>query len=239
MTKLETHHFLAAPDGTTVSQAFWYAFARAQTGAIQVARTVARSKLNDYSVASTFWKDAARYFARNPMPLHDIDDMIDYLHAAKEQDGDFCLKGRSPQALRRRMEDWHRALRKEQANAGGAWAGSPLPDIDYETGQDERRAIWHFRQIKTGHDLFREGQRMHHCVATYKNRCMSGEVSIWSLTSEFPIGQHNRGVTIELHRSGIVAQCRGFANRLPYGNELAMVRRWANDHRLSSFALPA
>jgi hypothetical protein len=27
-------------------------------------------------------------------------------------------------------------------------------------------------------------------------------------------------------------QCRGFANRLPYGNEVAVVRRWANEYGL-------
>ena len=30
---------------------------------------------------------------------------------------------------------------------------------------------------------------MHHCVAGYKFACVNGSISIWSLTSEFPIGQ--------------------------------------------------
>ena len=125
------------------------------------------------------------------------------------------------------MEDWHRELRKSQAIGGGAWAGSPLPDIDYETGSEARRAIWRFRQIKTGNELFREGQRMHHCVAGYKFACVNGSISIWSLTSEFPIGQVNRGVTLEVTKDGRIVQCRGFANRLPYANEVTMVKRWA------------
>jgi PcfJ-like protein len=240
LTKTETHHFLTAPAQiTSTARAFWYAFARAQNDHVQVALNVAQTRLVEFSVASSFWKDVARFFALNPAPVAEMDDLIDFIRAAKAEDETFSLKGRTLATLRRRMDDWHRALRKEQAIVGGAWAGSPLPDFEYETGLEQRRAIWRFRQLKTGHDLFKEGQRMHHCVATYKHRCVTGEVSIWSLTSEFPIGQHNRGVTIELHRSGIVAQCRGFANRLPYSNELAMIRRWANDHGLSSFALPA
>ena len=131
------------------------------------------------------------------------------------------------------MEDWHRALRRSQAIGGGAWAGSPLPDVEYAIGKERHRAIWRVRQIKTGHELFREGQRMHHCVAGYKPACTQGDVSIWSLTSEFPIGRLNRGVTIEVTKDGRIVQCRGFANRLPYGNEVTMAKRWANEHRLT------
>ena len=108
-------------------------------------------------------------------------------------------------------------------------AGPP----EYRAGRGDKAAIWRFRQIKTGNDLFAEGQRQHHCVASYKQRCMSGDVSIWSLTCEYPLGHLNKGVTIELRRSGVIMQCRGFANRLPYTNELAMLKRWALEHGLS------
>ena len=85
--------------------------------------------------------------------------------------------------------------------------------------------------------LFQEGLRMHHCVVTYKDDCVSGECSIWSLTSEYPIGRRNRGVTIELRNDGRIVQCRGFANRLPYANEVAICRRWAEDNGLTWKAL--
>jgi hypothetical protein len=39
------------------------------------------------------------------------------------------LKGRTLESLSRRMEDWHRALRRNHAVDGGAWMGSPLPDV--------------------------------------------------------------------------------------------------------------
>ena len=84
------------------------------------------------------------------------------------------------------------------------------------------------RQIKTGNELFREGQRMHHCVASYKSACIEGLISIWSLSCEFPIGHVNKGVTLEVTRDGGIVQCRGFANRLPHANEVTMVKRWAD-----------
>src|SRR5215467_113670 len=233
LSKLETHHFLTAPDDVTASQrALWYAVARAQTEHSEIARRIGQSQLARHSIASTWWREVARFFARNPVPLHEMNDLIDYLRVAKTENAGMSLKGRSLHALQRRREEWHRALRKHNAIGGGSWAGRPIPDIDYEAGSEKKKAIWRFRQIKTGNELFHEGQRMHHCVASYKHLCLNDQVSIWSLTTEFPLGHINRGVTIEVRKDGAIVQCRGFANRLPYGNEIAVVKRWASEHGL-------
>jgi hypothetical protein len=234
LSKQECHHFLTAPaEITSPRLAMWYAVARAQSDSKDAALKVARSKIAGYSIASTWWKEAARFFARNPIALHEIDDLADFLIVAKQQDAAFTLKGRTLVTLRRRTEDWHRSLRRSQAMMGGNWIGSPLPDIDYTTGKEHHQAVWRFRQIKTGDGLFCEGQRMHHCVAGYRFACMQGNVSIWSLSSEFPIGTVNRGVTMEVMKDGRIVQCRGFANRLPYANEVTMVKRWASEHGLT------
>jgi PcfJ-like protein len=233
LTKLETHHFLTPPEEVTSSQqAFWYAVARAQTDSAELARRISESNLRTCSIACTWWREVARFFARNPVPLQEINDLVDYLRVAKTEDTSFSLKGRTLQTLQRRKEEWHRALRKHNAIGGGSWAGRPIPDVDYEAGSEKKKAVWRFRQIKTGNELFREGQRMHHCVASYKHRCMNGDISIWSLTSEYPLGTINRGVTMEVHKDGAIVQCRGFANRLPYANEVAMVKRWADEYGL-------
>jgi hypothetical protein len=238
LSKQECHHFLTAPDDVgSLRRAMWYAVARAQTESRDAALKVARSKITDYSIASSWWKEVARFFARNTTTVHAANDFVDFLYVTKQQDEAFTLKGRTLATLRRRMEDWHRSLRRSQSVGGGAWAGSPLPDVEYRTGKEHHQAIWRFRQIKTGEELFREGERMHHCVASYKFACVNGDVSIWSLTSEFPIGHRNRGVTIELMKSGRIVQCRGFGNRLPYANEVTMVKRWAREHALTWAAM--
>jgi hypothetical protein len=236
LSRLETHYFLDAPEPLTTARAFWYAIGRASSENAGAALKVAQTKLCDYSIASSFWRDAARFFVRNPSTVAELNDLIDYISMAKEMDATFALKGRTLPALRRRMQDWHRALQKEQAICGGSWAGRELPDVEYRAGRDDKIAIWRFRQIKTGNDLYREGQRLHHCVASYKPLCVKGEVSIWSLACEYPLGHINKGVTIEVRESGIIVQCRGFANRLPQANELAMIERWARERGLS---LPA
>jgi hypothetical protein len=234
LSKAETHHFLTAPVAIASTQrAFWYAIARAQADNWLGAYKVAQTKIAEYSVASSFWKDAARFFARNPASVAEMDDLIDYIAAARQADAGFSLKGRTLATVQRRKEEWHRTLARQHAICGGGWAGRAQPDIAYEAGSEAKKAIWRFRQIKTGSELFREGQRMRHCVASYKSRCVSGQVSIWSLTSEFPLGSINKGVTLEVRKDGAIVQCRGLANRLPYGNEVAVVKRWASEHGLT------
>jgi hypothetical protein len=234
LSKLETHHFLNAPDNLiTTERAFWYAIARAQTRDVSVAVKVACARFPDFMVGGRFWPAAARYFARNPISISEMNDLIDFFQAARDEDERFSLSGRSLDGLRRRMAEWHRMLRRRETVCGGIWEGHPLPDEDYEAGSDDRRAIWRFRQIKTGNGLFKEGRRMRHCVAFYKPDCMSGGISIWSLICEYPIGKLNLGVTIELRDDGVIVQCRGFANRLPYPNEVVVVKRWAAEHGLT------
>jgi hypothetical protein len=234
LTRLETHHFLnAPPEVETAGRAFWYAFARTEGCDRAAAIRIARSKLNDFSAVSSFWKEAARLFARHALAVNEIDDLVDFLRAAKAEDVTFSLKGRSIGVLRRRMEEWHRALRKEREICGGAWPGRPMSDAAYEAGSEQKRAIWRFHQITTGNELFREGQRMRHCVASYKNACVAGHLSIWSLSCEFPRGVVNKAVTLEVRADGTIAQCRGFANRLPHANEVAIVKHWADDYGLT------
>ena len=230
MSKLETHHFVTAPaEINSVQRAFWYAFARAQTDEGGVALRVARSKLVRFPVMTPFWKDVARFFAQNPVQTHEMDDLIDYINAARLEDGTFTLWGRSLKSLRRSMVRWHR-LEREVA-AGVRWLGYGLPNARYETGIGEERAIWRFTQIKSSAGLVRESQEMEHCVWTYQADCARGLTSIWSLTREYPAGQFDKRLTIEVERHGGIRQSRGYANRLPTAEELEVMQVWTADLR--------
>jgi PcfJ-like protein len=229
LTKLETHHFVRAPiEVPSTARAFWYALARTQTDDSEVALKVSRSKLARCPVVAPFWKEVARFFARNPIAILEMNDLTDYLQVALQEDPHFSLKGRSLRALRRRMAEWHRML--QHIAAGGCWNGHPLPDTVYGGGPGA--AVWRFRQIKTGEELAREGRRMAHCVATYKDNCIRGTSSIWSLTCEHPVGVISNSVTIELAGDGTIVQCRGYANRGASPNEAAVIKGWAAEHGL-------
>ena len=65
-------------------------------------------------------------------------------------------------------------------------------------------------------------------ACTIASRATSGSAraatfSIWSLACEYPLGHVNKGVTIDMRKSGVIMRCRAFANRPAYANELAMV----------------
>lgn len=234
LSKAETHHFINAPAGLDSAQACWYAVARPHAAVASDAVKVAKTKLPDrFPIANPFGREIAQYFARSPAAMLEMDDLIDYLQAAKLECHHFSLKGRSLASLRRKMEEWHRSLAKQQSIGGDAWAGLPIPDCEYDSGGSEDPARWHFRQIKTGDDLFAEGQRMHHCVASYKARCMRDEVSIWSVSYESPPAVWHRGVTLEVRNTQEIVQCRGFANRPPLPEERLIVARWADENGLT------
>jgi hypothetical protein len=234
MSKLETHHFLTAPAVVdTPTRAFWYAFARAQVGDNKLVLKIARTKIVGVSPLSSFWQDVARYFARNPTSIPEMNDLLDYFQAAHEADVAFTLAGRTLPALRRRMEEWHRQLRQQQTLFSATWPGVALPNVEYQTYGEHGCAIWRFKQIRSEYELFKEGESMHHCVLNYTNGCLRKDISIWSLTREYPLTPPHRRLTIEVHRDRAITQCRGFANRLPYVDELRMVKRWAADYGLS------
>ncbi len=232
-SRRETHHFVNAP-ATVISsvRALWYAIANAEGGDAELALRISRSKIAGFRADDAFWPDVARFFARNPTSILEMNDLIDYFNAHHEGDDAYALAGRTLPALRRRMHEWHHTLRTRALVCGRSWKGHPLPDAQYEICGENGLAIWRFRQIKTDAALFREGERMHHCVVSYHRNCLAGVCSIWSLTCECPPGNHNRGLTIELTSDGTIVQCRGFANRGPYPNEMEVVQLWAREHSL-------
>jgi hypothetical protein len=62
---------------------------------------------------------------------------------------------------------------------------------------------------------------------------VDGLSSIWSLTREYPAGKLERCLTVEVTDAGAVGQIRGFANRRAGADEMAMLRRWADDYDLA------
>jgi hypothetical protein len=225
LSRAETHHFLAAPAAVqSAGRAVVYAVARARSDDGRIALSVARSKLADFGLGNEFWMEVVRFFARNPTGVNEMNDLIDFIRAEKAQDPRFSLAGRTLPALRRRMEEWHELLRKNKELSRERWAGKQLPNALYRIGE----LIWRFRQIKNSIRLFEEGSRMHHCVLTYKDRCVAGSTSIWALSCE------NEGVvrprlTIEVDNFGWIVQARGFANRAPTAEECEALARWADE----------
>lgn len=254
LSRKEVHSFLNPPGDLAFAEAYWVAIARSFTEDLGMALRIARSKIARTPRAELgFWREAARFFCANPAPLETIDDLCDYLVAARRRDAGFSLKGRTLSSLRRQMEEWHRdlatierieAMRRRaaviaRARADGqptrgadAWPGSLLPDWEWRPPAKEaavKGERFIVRQLNTAGELVAESSAMHHCVSSYASKCIAGSASIWALR-RVALGNTHRMLTIELDRQHRMVQVRGFGNRLATPDERRILERWAKAH---------
>jgi hypothetical protein len=245
LSRKEVHWFLNAPGELGFNEAFWVAIARGITDDLGLALRIARSKVARSPRSQLdFWREVARFFCANPAPLETIDDLCDYLAAARRRDAGFSLKGRTIASLRRQMEAWHRevaAIQRIEAMQRravvrdattpqiGSWEGSRLRDWEWKPQAKEaknRGERFVVRQLKTAQDLVAESAAMHHCVSTYAAKCIAGFASIWAVKRITP-EKTERMLTIELDRKDRIVQIRGFANRVARPDEMQIIERWA------------
>jgi hypothetical protein len=76
------------------------------------------------------------------------------------------------------------------------------------------------RQLINGTELLNEGQAMHHCVASYVDRCLSGDCYIFHVSSG---KQH---ATLEVSPSGSILQFKSYHNAAPAAELHALVNSW-------------
>ncbi|MBL8325088.1 MAG: PcfJ domain-containing protein [Rubrivivax sp.] len=246
LTRKEVHAFLNPPAGLSFDEAFWLAIARSYTGDAGVALRIARSKITRKPRNEmAFWREVARFFCANPVPLETMDDLIDYLAECRGRDAGYRLEGRTLATLSRGMREWHHdiaaierieAIRRRAHAPGGsavapdaAWSGSKLADWEWAPSAKEAKARGErfvVRQLKRAEDLVMESRAMRHCVWSYAGKCIAGHASIWSLrrcTKE----RIDRLLTIEVDAQGQAVQVRGLANRLAHADERNVLERWA------------
>lgn len=247
-TKKETHTFLNCRFDLTIPQALVFAVAKASGGKDGNALRVARSKLVIYPF-NEFWKHVIRFFAQeDELTVNQIDDLIDYLQHKRTEPpaGEIGIRheslstftiagmGYTVESLTKKMKDWHYDLRRIKAIGNETWDGISVPDQTYvRTSQKGKKSNWFFKQIRTAKELQQEGNAQRHCVYSYKQRCISGDISIWSLSNEDEFGGIHRKLTIELTKDQRIVQARGLAQRAPREDEQHLMRVWAADHHFS------
>lgn len=171
-----------------------------------------------------FWETVFAFLARYKKELerHEIGPMMDYIihqryHVFHE--AEFTLTNRTLHSVRRLMEEWHAALRKN-IDINLKWKGSVKPDFTMEKNGIEYRIV----QLKSSHDLFLEGKAMRHCVHSYSRECARGICTIWSLR-KVENGEEQSLLTIELVNNSI-EQIRGKNNRYARKEEMVIVKEW-------------
>lgn len=257
ITRGMAHRFLSAADHLTPIQALRWAQVRELGGddAERLARCIFATHLGREIENEEFWETVVHFLVRHPeLELESVGPIVDFLQHQKftwregvtptgsleripPPQPDFSMKGRTPAALLRLVEDWHAELGRNQSERVQVWPRAPVGEARWveqtrsRDGDLESR-VWTFSELCSSHALFTEGKLMHHCVASYAEGCVRRISSIWSLQIETRSGRHPV-LTVELHLpSRTVVQARGKFNRWPTQAERAVLSRWARQERL-------
>jgi PcfJ-like protein len=251
MTRRMEHIFLRSHDHLAIEHAMRRAELLALEASDKVVRAVLATRLATDLRNGEFWRTVWTFLIAN---AHEIDPaqigpMIDFIQAIRHervavetQDGvvmrdpplpSFSMKGRTVQSMLRLMQDWHRSL--GVANGGLTWAPSPLrPMLMEEPSQDPSAPpiVWHLMELTNGAQLRTEGTALHHCVASYADRCWRGASRIWSLRARRGDKvRHVLTIEVDMKRRAVV-QARGWGNRTASGKPLRLLQDWAIRERL-------
>ena len=145
--------------------------------------------------------------------LHDILDY--FFRSGIWRDAEFSFKGRTLRRVEQLMREWH----QDNIQHGGVsmkelmekWAKH---DFDCEV------KYYQFQELLSAKELLDEGKRQHNCVFSYRSLCKSGVSSIVSMSGAGHL-------TLEIRERRIV-QIRGVCNRLPYPEEMRIIRQYAS-----------
>lgn len=238
LTKKEVHIFLNQKHELKLSQALMYSVARATGASDGTCLRIAKSKISD-KVFNEYWKNCVRFFAKDcPPNINEINDISDFLAHKYNENNNFSIfgEGFTALSLKKKTIDWHHELRRLKVMGNLSWEGHPFEDSCIETVNPVEGDIqWIFKQIKTGQELAREGNAMHHCVYSYKDRCIKGYSSIWSVTRVSEIYNSKKALTIEVNNNGAIVQVRGFANRVAKKEEVNAVNIWSRQNGLNHY----
>jgi len=251
MTRKMEHIFLTSHDHLEIEHAMRRAELVALGAPGELVQAVLGTRLGTDLCNGEFWRTVWTFLIANAHAIDavQIAPMIDFIEAIRHErvavetpngivmrdppQPAFSMKGRTVQSMLRLMQDWHRSL--GVADGGLAWGPSPLrPMLIEEPSQDPSTPpnVWHLMELTNGAQLRTEGTALHHCVASYAERCWRGVSRILSL--RFRRGdkvRHVLTIEVDLKRRAVV-QARGWGNRVASGRPLRLLQDWTLRERL-------
>ena len=258
LTTKYLHNIQFAPADCTYSEAFRYAQVIGMGGDEYLFNCLMNSKLHDYTNATDnklklekddFWITVIKFFIDNPMISPDkISEIIDYIDFQKYNqrrivhDGgkvtyhieqpNFTMKGRTPMSLLNQSEAWHQVtmMNAHRLKQHGEWEPSNIPDGLFNNGDYKYEII----QLVTAGELVQEGNRMHHCVASYANSCSKGHCTIFSFrVTNYQLKLKGESeITLEIRNKTLV-QARARYNKKPHEYYMRMVKDWAEHNEIN------
>lgn len=240
-----------------IGEGFRWVQVKALGGSAQMFHAIAGSFLRDEVENDEYWCEVISWLVRQQdVDLDQVAPVLDYLRRGIGE-GDVPLKGRTWKSVTRRMELWHNELHQQRLDTqkmsspyGIREKYKPMMVMaKSENGKAKNRPVEGLitkmgalkgypgymvtiTQILSRLELYREGNDMDHCVASYHSGCAAGTKSIWSLRV-WNGDDEKRLLTIELHHEcRTVVQVRGKCNRRAKYEEMAIVEEWAKKEKL-------
>jgi len=242
-TRKMCHDFMATPSDVTFLRALRrtpvFAFGGSERF-LNVWMTSQAGRVLHAKETEAFWMVVLEWFGKHPMLNPDqVGPLVDYILVRRREDPDFSMKGRSPLAMIRGMEEWHTNLAREKAIHGATYALSGFRDFETTKGTRDSSGnyiteTWKVKEILTSKALAEEGRKLGHCVYSYSWSVEKGQVSIWSMTCESSLSASpERAVTIELRNANRkIVQVRGKFNRRATAREFQVLKDWAGLNNL-------
>jgi hypothetical protein len=252
-TKMMAHHFVQAPHHLTVEAALRWGQVRGLGGSKDLASAVIATRLGWSFEDEEFWRTVIHYFVNHRgLDPAQVGPIVDYLHnqrfvpqEALIEEGDLVdlgppqpnlsMKGRTPTSLVRQVAAWHETLRHPPRIVPLHWKRSGIGEFRLvEPDGPQGLRCWTIRELLSSDELYREGEAMRHCVATYVRACARRETSIWSM--RFEDGRRRyRVMTIEVDRATrTLCQARRRGNAPPNAKIRGVLERWADQEGLKS-----
>ena len=251
MTRKMEHIFLSSADHLAIESALRRAEILALGGSDELVRAVSATRLATDLRNGAFWRTVWTFLIdhAHAIDVTDVGPMIDFVQSIRHErvavetpggivmrdppQPSFSMKGRTVQSMLRLMQQWHRSL--GIANGGLTWAPSSLRPMRLEEPSQEPSAPpaeWELIELTSGAQLRTEGTALHHCVASYADRCWRGASRIWSLrVRRGEYLRHVLTIEVDMKRRAVV-QARGWGNGPASGKPLRLLEEWAWRERL-------
>ena len=228
LTKKEAHWFLNAPNNNTIKENLWWAKCRAEGLDESLSQGLVKRFLREVEFSDEgFWFDLIKLIKREERKanISILSDVMDFLRDRQRNQPNFSLKGRTLGSLIKLSNQWHRAMQMRRfGDANLTWKGIEIDDWHWH--DKDQKITWFVTQLKSSKELWYEGRKMHHCVASYGHRCYDGLSAIFTMTSSDNINAPDKHLTIEINKNKGLVQAKGKMNRHPSGMVLMVLNKW-------------
>lgn len=230
LSSREAHWLTKAPIHSTFGGAFFYGIVKARGGSDELFYRLFnfyRSPPNDRRFLDHLIHFLSRFQAGSKLNKPAFSLLMTYVEHHRQERLPFSLKGRSLDALLRHANEWE-IERRRQAHVQWLeqytleWPKVSIPGMEQEQGKYKMV----ISQLNSQLELYKEGLEMHHCVASYAHKCITGQSSIWSLRRYDKAGEFKRLATLEVNEYGELIQAYGPYNASPKKDTWKLIHHW-------------